>query len=235
MRHELAQGLLLPASGKQPWRGASRSMRVIAAEPRRYPRGRLRRAYGFRAHRAACVCVAQEHPCSLHDGASVVEGVLMENAPTRVALQVDASRRAPASSHRSREIPLPVAEGLDCLRESAVPYTLLHADLVGLETLPYLDLHIDPSEHRIAFAALRRAGFREMRPGLRFAEARVFLRFENERFFALVVRSEFIQSGVRYMGCAARAQPHRYERPASTFEPGRPLPARASVQSARRT
>jgi hypothetical protein len=123
----------------------------------------------------------------------------MHKARTHEPNRDERQRPADAPAKDSREIPRPVAEGLQCLRESAVPFALLHADTVGLDALPYLELNIDPSEHKIAFAGLRRAGYREMSAGLRFAKARVFLRYENERFFALVVRSEFEHAGIRYM------------------------------------
>lgn len=123
----------------------------------------------------------------------------MRKARTHEANRVETQRPAAVPPRSSRDIPRPVAEGLECLRESAVPFALLHADTVDLDALPYLELNIDPSEHKIAFAALRRAGYREMSAGLRFAAARVFLRYENERFFALVIRSEFVHNGIRYM------------------------------------
>ncbi len=104
-----------------------------------------------------------------------------------------------AGTPEVHRIPKPVADGLQCLREAAVPFALLHADTSGLDVLPFLELHIDPVEHKIAFAALRRAGYREMEPRLRFGKAHVFLSYENARFFALVVRADFVQNGVRYL------------------------------------
>jgi len=124
---------------------------------------------------------------------------MMGEAQTPAPVHTEQTSRPTVRRSSSRDIPRPVAEGLQCLRESAVPFALLHADTNGLDQLPCLELHIDPGEHKIAFAALRRAGYREMHGGLRFAAARVFLRHENGRFFALVIRAEFVHEGVRFM------------------------------------
>lgn len=130
----------------------------------------------------------------------------MENAQAHTTERVEQLGRPAAQPTSSRHIPRPVEEGLECLRELSVPFAVLHADTTGLDERPYLDLYIDPSEHKIAFAALRRAGYREMNARMRFAAARVFVRHDNGRFFALVIRSEFVHAGVRYMDAGLARQ-----------------------------
>jgi hypothetical protein len=123
---------------------------------------------------------------------------------SKIAPPIPARKPESAAGERAsgRGASHPYEDAVSCLRESAVPFALVQVDVELLHTLPQLDVLIDARETKIAFAALRRAGFREM--GVRdVAQAsRSFLRWEHDRFFVLVVHTAFAENGLRYMGAA---------------------------------
>jgi hypothetical protein len=96
----------------------------------------------------------------------------------------------------------PYSEALQCLREAAVPFAVMHAPSMRLQQLPELDVLVEPSEREIAFAALRRAGYREMRRADDPTSASRFLRYDNDRFHAVALHEELGHQGMRYMDAA---------------------------------
>jgi hypothetical protein len=93
----------------------------------------------------------------------------------------------------------PLVEALQCLREVAVPFVLVRGDPEAVQTATELELLVARNETRIAFAALRRAGFREMRTRFEPATTAVFLRAERNRFHVLRLHVELAAGGLRYM------------------------------------
>ena len=123
---------------------------------------------------------------------------------SKTAKPIPASRSESSSSERTPVLSAshPHEEAVSCLRESAVPFALMQRDMETLHALPELDVLIDARETKIAFAALRRAGFREMDARDTAQASRSFLRWEQDRFHVLVIHTTFAQVGLRYMSAA---------------------------------
>lgn len=90
-------------------------------------------------------------------------------------------------------------EAVDCLREAGVPFALVHGDPEALHVLSRMDVLVEPGELQIAAAALRRAGFREVRQKVEAPETWIFLTYAGERFFAVALHRGLVQSGLRYL------------------------------------
>ncbi|UCE01836.1 MAG: hypothetical protein JSW67_11265 [Candidatus Latescibacterota bacterium] len=96
----------------------------------------------------------------------------------------------------------PCLEAVQCLREAAVPFALMHAPSMRLQQLSQLDVLVEPSEREIACAALRRAGYREMHRAADPTSAWRFLRYDDDRFHAVALHEELGHQGMRYMDAA---------------------------------
>ena len=97
----------------------------------------------------------------------------------------------------SRQAPgQPVREALACLRESAVPFAVLHPDIDPKPSQTHVDVVVEPGEIEIAVAAVRRAGFREMRRDETTREPWIFLTYEGNRFHFVRILQEFVHAGL---------------------------------------
>ena len=93
-------------------------------------------------------------------------------------------------------------EAVRCLRESRVPFALLHADGETLHLVNHIHALVEPGEIEIAAAALRRSGCREMRPDPARPGAWTFLNFEADRFVAITLHRDLLQHGLPVLDAA---------------------------------
>lgn len=93
----------------------------------------------------------------------------------------------------------PGLEAVRCLRESSVPFARVDGDPESGQQESRLDLLVEPTEMEIAVAALRRAGYREMRPATALPGPRIFLTYVADRFFAVALHHELTVRGVAYL------------------------------------
>lgn len=104
-------------------------------------------------------------------------------------------------------------EAMRCLRESRVRFALVSGDPETLPQQACVDVLVEPAEMEIAAAAVRRAGFREMRRAAARPGTWIFLTYEAERFVAVALHHELRVRGVPCVD-AAIALARRDERAA---------------------
>ncbi len=110
--------------------------------------------------------------------------------------RLDASTRVHGEAGSRHAPGQPVREALACLRESAVPFAVVQPDVESKQPRTHVDLVVEPGEIEIAVAALRRAGFREMRRAAATREPWVFLTYEANRFHVVRILQEFVHAGL---------------------------------------